>query len=398
MISGKRSPYGIYRGFNSSSTGTPIGTINGSSLGYSIPWIGSTSITKLEYASDPGFVGCRLVFSAPGTPANSGWYDIQTGTPTGGNTQNVHLRRVDATSNSTQYTREWLWGTSLAGANNDDTRTFRDTEYHHIVFTDNGLREISDIPASGAISLLDIQNEFGGSNPISISEYRYGGETGVPTDIPATGPVSFSDYYGLEKGFSVPERRFRAGVYNSTLSANMFSTSLLPGVNNQSSSVEIEFRIEKLDANSLIAKLSCGSRSYGTVEYWTETGTLRTLDVDSTEYVIANLNGNMTVDNVEAIYLHLNEYNQYSTGTGSIGIKSEQTNPTSTKLLKPDVWTPLSTGQTAGFVYGSSNLQSAVRDGYVLIDIYVRGKEIEDATLLTSFNLRAVSAPYGYQS
>jgi hypothetical protein len=44
---------------------------------------------------------------------------------------------------------------------------------------------------SGAISLGDIQTEFGGTNPISISEY-YGADTGVP----GSGTLSLSDFYG----------------------------------------------------------------------------------------------------------------------------------------------------------------------------------------------------------
>ena len=47
------------------------------------------------------------------------------------------------------------------------------------------------LQTSGAISLLDVQNEFGGSNPISISEY-YGAASGVPT----SGTISLSDFYG----------------------------------------------------------------------------------------------------------------------------------------------------------------------------------------------------------
>jgi hypothetical protein len=51
------------------------------------------------------------------------------------------------------------------------------------------------LPSSGAISLLDIQTEFGGSNPIGIDEY-YGVDNGVPSN----GQISFADFYG--KGIS----------------------------------------------------------------------------------------------------------------------------------------------------------------------------------------------------
>ena len=52
------------------------------------------------------------------------------------------------------------------------------------------------LPSSGALSLDDIQTEFGGTNPIAISEY-YGAATGVP----ASGTISISDFYGTSAGF-----------------------------------------------------------------------------------------------------------------------------------------------------------------------------------------------------
>lgn len=57
------------------------------------------------------------------------------------------------------------------------------------------------LQSSGSIALSEIQAEFGGSNPISISEY-YGEDTGIP----ASGTISFSDFYGtssiLDPAFS----------------------------------------------------------------------------------------------------------------------------------------------------------------------------------------------------
>ena len=47
------------------------------------------------------------------------------------------------------------------------------------------------LQSSGLISLLDIQNEFGGSNPIGINEYY-----GVAPGIPASGLISLADFYG----------------------------------------------------------------------------------------------------------------------------------------------------------------------------------------------------------
>mgnify|MGYP003625404369 FL=1 len=54
------------------------------------------------------------------------------------------------------------------------------------------------LPASGAISLANIQTEFGGSTPTSISEYYRGGGlvTSNNTGVPETGQISISNFYG----------------------------------------------------------------------------------------------------------------------------------------------------------------------------------------------------------
>ena len=57
------------------------------------------------------------------------------------------------------------------------------------------------LQSSGAISLLNIQNEFGGTNPISLSEY-YGAASGIPS----SGQINFSDFYG--KSASVQQNTY----------------------------------------------------------------------------------------------------------------------------------------------------------------------------------------------
>lgn len=47
------------------------------------------------------------------------------------------------------------------------------------------------LPASGSLSASQIQTEFGGSNPISLSEY-YGRASGIPS----SGAISFSQFRG----------------------------------------------------------------------------------------------------------------------------------------------------------------------------------------------------------
>lgn len=53
------------------------------------------------------------------------------------------------------------------------------------------------IKSSGSLSLLEIQNEFGGSPPISMSEY-YGAATGLP----GSGQISVNQFYGKVKPIS----------------------------------------------------------------------------------------------------------------------------------------------------------------------------------------------------
>jgi len=61
------------------------------------------------------------------------------------------------------------------------------------------------LPSSGPLSLADIQTEFGGSNPISLSEY-YAGGTYVPAGtsgtygaVPSSGAISIRNFYGTQR-------------------------------------------------------------------------------------------------------------------------------------------------------------------------------------------------------
>jgi mucin-19 len=59
------------------------------------------------------------------------------------------------------------------------------------------------LPLAGTISLQDIQTEFGGSNPLGLNEYYKGGayvsETDYAPNVPTSGPISLSDFYGAAK-------------------------------------------------------------------------------------------------------------------------------------------------------------------------------------------------------
>ena len=58
------------------------------------------------------------------------------------------------------------------------------------------------LPTSGPLTLADIQTEFGGSNPISLSEYYAGGAyvpagtSGTNGAVPSSGTISVWNFYG----------------------------------------------------------------------------------------------------------------------------------------------------------------------------------------------------------
>ena len=60
------------------------------------------------------------------------------------------------------------------------------------------------LPASGPLTLAQIQTEFGGTNPIDLSEYYRGGAyvTANNTGVPTSGTISIGNFYGAVKQFA----------------------------------------------------------------------------------------------------------------------------------------------------------------------------------------------------
>lgn len=60
------------------------------------------------------------------------------------------------------------------------------------------------LPTSGPLALSQIQTEFGGSNPISMSEYYRNGPyvTSNNTNVPTSGAIDIGDFYNAVKQFA----------------------------------------------------------------------------------------------------------------------------------------------------------------------------------------------------
>jgi len=82
------------------------------------------------------------------------------------------------------------------------------------------------LQSSGAISLNDIQTEFGGTNPISMSEYYRGGSfvTDNNTGVPTSGTIDMGDFYGSAKLFSFT-------ISTNTQEANLSTLATAAGWN-----------------------------------------------------------------------------------------------------------------------------------------------------------------------
>lgn len=61
------------------------------------------------------------------------------------------------------------------------------------------------LQSSGAISLADIQTEFGGSNPIQMNEYYTGGAyvDSTATTIPSSGKINLDHFYGKSRIYRI---------------------------------------------------------------------------------------------------------------------------------------------------------------------------------------------------
>jgi len=71
------------------------------------------------------------------------------------------------------------------------------------------------LPTSGQITLQNIQDEFGGSHPISISEY-YGSDT-----VPSSGMISLADFYGTQNAFAFTV----SSTYTTTQNVSTLATA-----------------------------------------------------------------------------------------------------------------------------------------------------------------------------
>jgi hypothetical protein len=124
------------------------------------------------------------------------------------------------------------------------------------------------LQTSGAISLNDIQTEFGGSNPININEYYRGGanvpDTAANSGIPTSGTISLNDFYGGDSTPAAPSGTFSAANFtsqtNKLRSTYYYSNNLTLSVTNEPITVSVTGlaspTIQKNSTGTLASSLS----------------------------------------------------------------------------------------------------------------------------------------------
>lgn len=86
------------------------------------------------------------------------------------------------------------------------------------------------LPSSGPLTLADIQGEFGGSNPISLSEYYAGGglvppgTTGTYGAVPSSGTISIQNFYGTSNAAPLSISISPSSLYNSRLGSGSLTS------------------------------------------------------------------------------------------------------------------------------------------------------------------------------
>ena len=130
------------------------------------------------------------------------------------------------------------------------------------------------IPSSGSLAFSAIQTEFGGSNPISMSEYYAGGDnvasgtSGDSGTIPSTGTIALSEFYGSTARVAI----------TLTISSNTANYSIF---SNKGGTYVAGFADITLVNNAVVSSSSTGTAALDTGSGWTSGDTI-TVDNNST--------------------------------------------------------------------------------------------------------------------
>lgn len=139
------------------------------------------------------------------------------------------------------------------------------------------------LPSSGPLSLTDIQAEFGGSNPISLSEYYAGGAyvpagtSGTNGPVPSSGTISISNFYGTSNQYAAFDdtiaNDFQFYPNSAYVQYSILDNGYVTSTGN--SSQQWAFPTSAASNFEVYATLASGSVTSGTFNTWLSLGTSR---------------------------------------------------------------------------------------------------------------------------
>ena len=226
------------------------------------------------------------------------------------------------------------------------------------------------LQSSGAISLANIQTEFGGSNPISMNEYYRGGGL-VPssvTAVPASGTIDMADFYGTSNAVAMSTTnyaRLSSSGFNSTY-VNRSVTSAIVFIN-----LIQDFRLRRQD-NYVYYETK--TQHPGT--WYNTSGTGSSL---SSTYVTM---GRFNLGGITSIKM---DWSVSSTGIGGASVVGNTSGTSATYSASDNTFQTISNGQSIGarFVVSASAecYNTNVKVGTVAMTLTARKTGYLDTTL-----------------
>jgi hypothetical protein len=224
------------------------------------------------------------------------------------------------------------------------------------------------LQTSGPISLDDIQNEFGGSDPISISEY-YGAASGIP----ASGAISIGDFYGASAVQDMTVTTYtRPG--GQSVQSNYTRTSY----DFVSADIVHYLRVRRADPYVYVELRSASTN--GTHYRYDLNGTANAF---TTTYVIL---GRFELSGIESVKIDWS-LGSSTSGTASYSATGDNNSSGSgaTYAAADNTWQSLSNGQSIGVriattTYASCYSQSTATTGFDF-DVYARKTGYNDGRL-----------------
>lgn len=139
------------------------------------------------------------------------------------------------------------------------------------------------LPSSGALTLANVQTEFGGSNPVSLGEYYAGGSyvpsgtSGTYGAVPSSGAIGIRNFYGTSDGVvAITDQTISSGdAITATSTYRISHNGNVYGIVNGGSPSLIEQWCTPTSASSdyeVRATVVSGSLSAGTAGTWFSLG------------------------------------------------------------------------------------------------------------------------------